>query len=73
MQRYNFYDIFRENPDGTLTPKRTIRLGAATLGSSITFGPGVSFGGINIFQFKGAAIAGEEENGVLVIKGFYQS
>ncbi|MBU0578223.1 hypothetical protein KJ742_06435 [Patescibacteria group bacterium] len=72
MQRYNFNDIFRENADGTLTPKRTIQLGAATLGSSVTFGQGVSFGGVNIFQFKGADIAGEEDSGVLVIKGFYQ-
>lgn len=72
MQRYNFNDIFRENPDGSLTPKRTIRLGAATFGSSVTFGQGVSFGGVNIFQFKGADIAGEEEGGILVIKGFYQ-
>ena len=69
---YKFNEIFQENPNGTLTPIRTIRLGSATLGSSVTFGTGVSFDGINVFDFKNFAIEADEENGVLVIKGYYQ-
>lgn len=72
LGRYKFFEIFRENQDGTLTPTRTIRVGPATFGSSVTFGPGVSFGGINFFDFKGNDIQAEDENGVLVIKGFYR-
>ena len=70
--KYKFNELFRENPDGSLTPRTTIRIKSSTFGSGITFGPGVSFGGINIFDFKGADIKAEDENGVLVIKGFYQ-
>lgn len=72
--KYKFNEIFRENPDGTLTPKVTINVGGtATFGSGVTFGPGVSFGGVNFFDFKGSDIEAEKKKGVLVIKGFYRN
>lgn len=70
--KYKFDEIFRENSDGSLTPRRTVRIGSATLGPGVTFGPGVSFSGINIFDFKGADIEAEDKVSVLVIRGFYQ-
>ena len=72
LKRYKFWEIFHENPGGTLTPIKTIRVGPATFGSSVTFGPGVSFGGVNFFDFKGNDIQAEEDNDVLIIKGFYR-
>jgi len=70
--KYDFDAIFRRNPDGTITPRRTIQIGSATLGSSVTFGSGVSFSGVNIFNYVGAAVEADEENGILIIRGFYQ-
>ena len=70
--RFNFSEVFQENPDNTITPKKNIRIGGATFGPQITFGPGVSFGGVNIFDFRGLAIEADEEDGVLNIKGFYK-
>ena len=72
--KYKFHEIFRENPNGSLTPKITINVGGtATFGSGVTFSPGVSFGGVNFFNYKGLDIEAEEKKGVLVIKGFYQN
>jgi len=72
--RYKFNEIFRENPDGTLTPKITINVGGtATFGSGVTFSPGVSFSRVNFFDYRGLDIEAEEKKGVLVIKGFYQN
>lgn len=72
MERFSFYEIFRRNPDGTLTPKRTINVNNITFGQGVSFGPGVSLGGVDFFDYLGYDIAAEEENSVLVIRGFYK-
>jgi len=69
---FRFSEIFQENPDNTITPKRNIRIRGAVFGPQVTFGPGVSFGGINIFDFKGFNIEANEEGNVLNITGFYK-
>lgn len=69
--RFRFYDLFRENPNHTLTPIRTIQIGGAVIGRGVTFGPGVIFGGIEIYNFRGNDIDAEEVDGVMVIRGFY--
>jgi len=72
-QRYKFLDIFQENADGSLTPKRQIYVNGVTFGpGGVTFQNGVAFGGVNFHLYKYWDIAAEEQNGVLVIKGFYQ-
>ena len=68
--RYRFNEIFREEK-GSLTPIKTIRIGGVLIGSGVTFGRGVSFGGINIFEFIGKDIEANEDNGFLIINGFY--
>ena len=69
--KYKFGELFEEK-DGTLIPKKTIKLKSVILSPSITFRQGVSFGGINIFEFKGMDIEAEDVAGTLVIKGFYK-
>lgn len=71
--RYRFDEIFTENPDESLTPRRTIRVGGATFGSGITFKKGVVFAGVDFFQIKGQDIDAEEVGEVLEIKGYYPS
>lgn len=72
MNRYKFLDIFRENPNGSLSPKRTISVNGITFGSGVAFSPGVAFGGVDFHRFKYLDIAAEEQDGVLVIKGFFK-
>jgi len=72
MQRYKFLDVFQENPDGSLTPKRQIFVNNISFGPGVTFQKGVAFGGIDFHLYKYFDIAGREENNVLIIQGFYQ-
>lgn len=69
--KYQFNQIFRENPDGTLSPIMQIRVGGVSFGPGVTFGPSVTFSSINFFDFKGHELEADEEDGVLVIKGIY--
>jgi len=72
MKRYKFYDIFIENPNGSLTPKIPIRVNNVQFGHGVSFGAGASFGGVNFHQFKHLDIAVEEKNGIYEIKGFFK-
>jgi len=72
MTRYKFLDIFQENPDGSLSPKRAININGITFDRGVSFSPGVSFGGVDFHRFKYLDVAAEEQNGVLVVKGFYK-
>ncbi len=73
IKRYKFLDIFKENLDGSLTPRRAINVNGVIFGPGVAFGPGVSFGGVNFHRYKHLDIAAEEqEDGVLIIKGFFR-
>ncbi len=69
---YKFLDVFQENSDGSLTPKRQIRVNGISFDSGVTFQKGVSFGGIDFHLYKYFDLAVNEDNGVLNITGFYQ-
>lgn len=71
-QRYKFLDVFQENADGSLTPKRQIHINGITFGPGVNFQKGVAFGGVDFHLYKYWDIAGREENGALVIVGFFQ-
>jgi len=72
LRRYEFPEVFQENTDGTLSARRTVSVSGVTLAPDVQIGPGVLVGGIDFHQVKGRAIAGEEQNGTLIIRGFYQ-
>lgn len=69
--RYEFNQVFKENPDGTLSPLRQIRVGGVTLGPGLSFGPIAAFGGVNFHQFKGHVIEADDKNGILVINAIF--
>ena len=69
--KYTFYEVFQKNPDGSLTPRRTIHINGVTFGYGVTFNKGVAFGGVDFFNFEGGDIEANEENGILNILGFY--
>ncbi len=71
--RFGFRDIFQDNYDGSLSPKRDISINGITFGPSVSFQKGVFFGGIDLHLYKYKDIAAHEDNGgVLVIDGFYE-
>jgi hypothetical protein len=72
QQRFKFLDVFQENPDGSLTPKRQIYVNGITFGPGTIFQKGVAFGGVDFHLYKYFDIAGTEENNILKIEGFYQ-
>lgn len=72
MKRYKFLEIFQENPDGSLSPRRVINVNGITFSPGVSFGQGVSFGGIDFHRFKYLDIAAEEQNGILIIRGFFK-
>lgn len=71
LKRYRFMDVFKKNPDGSLTPKTPVNINGITFGPGVSFNQGVVFGGVNLFDYQIYDIAAQEENGVLIIKGFY--
>ena len=72
MSRYRFHEIFTFNPDETLSSVRLLNVNGMVFGEWVSFGPGISFGGINFHNYKHLDIAGEEQDGVLKNKGFYK-
>ncbi len=71
-RKYSFFEVFGKNADGSLTPRRVINVNGITFGPGVVFGPGVSFGGVDFFQFQNHDIAADEDNGVLIIRGFFE-
>ena len=67
---YKFLDIFQENSDGSLTPKRQISVNGIIFGPGATFQKGVAFGGVDFHLYKYWDIRGIEQGGALNITGF---
>ncbi len=72
MDRYKFTDIFQENLDGSLSPKVRISINGMEFGPEVSFNRGVSFGGVNLYQYKNLDIAAETQEGILIIGGFFK-
>ena len=70
MEKYNFFDVFQENSDGSLTPKVSINVNGINFGPGTRFTRGVAFGGIDFHQYKDYNIVAEYIGEVLFIRGF---
>jgi len=70
--RYKFSEIFQENPDGSISPKKAISVNGVTFAVGVSFGPGITFGGVNFHDYKYLDIAVEEKEDILLVKGFYK-
>jgi hypothetical protein len=69
--RILFRDIFNENNDGSLTPKKPIRVNGVSMSPGVVFQNGVAFGGIDFHLYKYWDIEAEEKDGFTEITGFY--
>jgi len=64
-------EVFKENPNGSLTVKRPIKIGGVQL-NKVTFAGGVKIAGISLIELKGKDLQVDEIDGVFVIKGYYK-
>ena len=71
MKRFKFSEVFQENSDGSLTPRKQIFVNGISFGPGVNFTKGVSFGGVDFHLFKGKDVAVNEVNGSLIIIGFF--
>ena len=71
MSKLNFFEIFKNNPDGSIEPIRTVRIGGVQMNPGVEFGRGVLFGAINLFDYIGRDFEVEDQNGLIIITGIY--
>jgi len=72
MKQYHFKDIFKENPNGSLTLRKAISVNGVSFDPETSFDADTALGGVDFHQYKYLNIAAEEKNGELTIKGFYK-
>ena len=65
----DFWEIFRQNPDGGIQPTRVVKIGSVKMGPGVVFGPGVSFGGVNLAQYAGRSLRIQEDQEIITILG----
>ncbi len=69
----NFFDIFQQNPNGSLSPMVKMNINGIQFGPGVSFLPGVSFGGVDFHKYKNLPVAVEKQGDVYIIKGFFQN
>lgn len=72
MARKKFWEIFRENPNGSLTPVHTIDVNGVVFTPQVSIGPGLNFGGLDFHYYKNLDIAIDEKEGKWIVQGFYK-
>ena len=73
-QRYRFNTVFTIQPgSGFIVTNLRIQVNGVTFESGTTIHPGLTFGGINIYNYIGQDVAGEwnTQSRTLVFRGFY--
>jgi len=68
--RKQFNELFTIQ-NGMVSPKVPIHINGVTMTPGVSFGNGVSFGGVDLTQFVGKDLEVENQNGVYLIKGVY--
>lgn len=72
MSRITFDSIFTIYPDGSIEPKKRIRVNGVELGPGVRFSKGVAFSGIDFALFIGKDLEVDENEGIVNITGIYQ-
>lgn len=70
--RFKFLEIFQENNDGSLVPRKQVSVNGIVFSPGLVFQKGVAFGGIDFHLYKYWDIEAEDKDGILNITGFYQ-
>lgn len=68
---FPFEDVFRTNPDASLSPRREIHFNGQSMKPGVMIKPGELFGGVDISQHYGKSLEVEDHGNHLLILGFY--
>lgn len=68
--RKRYSELFNMD-NGAITPKVPIHINGITMGPGVSFGGEVLFGGVDLSQLIGKDLEVEMQDGVYVIKGYY--
>jgi hypothetical protein len=73
MSRVGFWDLFRPNPDGSISPVRPIKIAGVVLEPDTKYHRGVLFSGWDLFQYYGRDLELEDQagNNPPVVTGVY--
>jgi hypothetical protein len=72
IDKYNFWDIFQDNLDGSLVTKPKLNVNGVNVEPGSVIKPGTAVGGIDFSLYKNLDVAGEYDGDVLSIKGFFR-
>ncbi|HEU4913882.1 MAG TPA: hypothetical protein VFT16_00540 [Candidatus Saccharimonadales bacterium] len=73
MSRVGFWDLFILNPDGSITPRKHIKIAGVILEPTEHYSKGILFSGWDLFQYLGRDLELEEQpnNRPPVVTGVY--
>ncbi len=72
IEKVEFNRVFRENPNGSLTPVRKIHINGMAFDSGVSSWAGNSFGGVDFMKHKDKDLAIEDRGSYVEIMGIYQ-
>ncbi len=72
IERVRFDRVFRLMPNGTIAPRRRVRMGGVSLNPKMAFARGVTFGGVDVSRYVGHDLQVEEKDDELVVRGIYK-
>ena len=61
MARVGFWDLFQSYPDGSISPKRPVRIAGVVLDPNTRYSRGILFSGWDLFQYYGRDLELEEQ------------
>jgi len=70
--KVHFRDVFQILSNGAFGPKVPVHVNGVTMTPGVGFGPGVQFGGLDLSQIQAKFLEVDIQNGVYVVKGYYQ-
>ncbi len=70
-QRTRFFSLFRQLPNGKLTPRRVLNINEVTIGPGVSIGPGALIGGLDLFKILGRDLSFEVRAGITYIDGYF--
>lgn len=70
--RISFYEVFRDNRDGSYSPIKTIKIGGAIINPGVDFTSEAWFGDIEIAKYIGRDFEVEDlQDGTIEVKKIY--
>ena len=71
--RVSFDKVFKQNPNGSYTPKSRVKIGGVMMGPGVAFTPGVVFSGVDIGKYAGKDLEVQKHSdGTVEVKGVCQ-